>query len=68
MKTRLKLSQITPWEKNPRSISKENFDRLKKSIEEDPAMLEARPLMVNHKGSKYILYGGNMRLKAMLEL
>lgn len=31
-------------------------------------MLEARPLMINQKNGKNILYGGNMRLKAMKEL
>lgn len=68
MKTRIPLKDITPWEKNPRSISPENFAKLKKSIQEDPMMLEARPLMINQKNGKNILYGGNMRLKAMKEL
>jgi len=68
MKTRIKIKDITFWDKNPRSITKENFEKLKTSIQEDPMMLEARPLMINQKDGKNILYGGNMRLKAMQEL
>lgn len=45
---------------NPRTISEEKFRALCKSLEEFPAMLELRPIII--KGN--VVIGGNMRLKA----
>lgn len=50
---------------NPRTIKDEKFKQLKKSISEFPEMLGARPIVVN---SKMEVLGGNMRLRAMLDL
>ena len=54
--------QIDP--KNPRSISKEKYKKLKSSIEAFPQMLEVRPLVV----ADGIVLGGNMRLLVMKDL
>ena len=54
--------QIDP--KNPRSISKEKYKKLKSSIEAFPEMLEVRPLVV----ADGIVLGGNMRLLVMKDL
>lgn len=61
----MKLSTIKPNPKNPRVITGEQFERLKKSIQEFPKMMQLRPMVVNSEG--YIL-GGNMRFKALHEL
>ena len=50
---------------NPRTISKEKFEKLKNNIAKFPKMLELRPIVYNKKN---IVLGGNMRLKAIREL
>jgi ParB-like chromosome segregation protein Spo0J len=50
---------------NPRLVNNAKFEKLKKSIQEFPEMLELRPIVINEDG--YIL-GGNMRYKALVEL
>ena len=57
----MKLSEIRENPKNPRLIKDENFQKLVRSIQEFPEMLEARPIVVNPDN---IVLGGNMRLKA----
>lgn len=60
--------QIEGLPKNPRYISDENFARLKKSIEDDPELLDFRRLGVFPFNGKYVVLDGNMRLKACEEL
>jgi len=63
------LTKLKNNPKNPRVIRDEKFNKLKKSIEEFPDMLEKRPLVVfTDKDGKYVVLGGNMRLKAAKEL
>lgn len=56
--------QIKGLPKNPRAIRKPAFEKLKKSIETFPEMLELRELIVYPFEGKYVTIGGNMRLKA----
>ena len=53
---------------NPRTIRKEKFDKLMKSIRDLPEMTEARDLLVYPHDGKYVVLGGNMRLRAYQEL
>lgn len=60
--------------KNPRWIRDARFESLKKSIEDAPEMLDLREILVypladlpGHE-DKYIVIGGNMRLRACIEL
>jgi hypothetical protein len=63
------LSKLKNNPKNPRVIRDEKFNKLKKSIEDFPDMLEKRPLVVfTDKDGKFVVLGGNMRLKAAKEL
>jgi ParB-like chromosome segregation protein Spo0J len=50
---------------NPRLVNKAKFEKLKKSIQDFPQMLELRPIVINEDG---IILGGNMRYKALVEL
>lgn len=50
---------------NPRFIKDENFNKLKKSLKEFPKMLEYRPIIVDEN---FVVLGGNMRLRAAIEL
>jgi len=59
----LKLINANP--NNPRTIKKNQLEKLKKSISEFPEMLELRPLVVDED---MVVLGGNMRLKALKEL
>jgi ParB-like chromosome segregation protein Spo0J len=66
MKTeKVKIEKIKINKQNPRRIDKTQLDRLKKSIQDFPKMLELRPIVVNNN---YEVLGGNMRLKALKEL
>lgn len=60
--------QIEGVPKNPRQWSKEDVDRLARSIEETPELLEARGCIVYPHDGKYIVLGGNMRLAACKQL
>jgi hypothetical protein len=63
------ISQIKPNPKNPRVIKDANFEKLKRSIQEFPEMLEKRPLVCyTDSDGKLVVLGGNMRLKAAKEL
>lgn len=61
----VEISQIKPNPKNPRVIKDDKFDKLVKSLREFPEMLQKRPLVVfTDVDGKYVVLGGNMRLKA----
>ena len=62
---RVPISSVIPWDENPRGIRSEDFERLKKQI------LEARRLQAARRlpgGGKYVVLGGNMRIRALKEL
>jgi hypothetical protein len=61
---KIKLSEIKSNPNNPRIIKDDKFNKLVKSIQEFPKMLEIRPIVVN---ADMIVLGGNMRLKACKE-
>jgi hypothetical protein len=62
------IEKIKPNPKNPRVIKDEKFKQLVKSIAEFPQMLEKRPLVCfTDTDGKYVVLGGNMRLKAAME-
>ena len=63
------ISDVKPNPKNPRVIKDGKFQKLVKSIQEFPDMLNKRPLIVfTDVDNKYVVLGGNMRLKALNEL
>lgn len=61
----MKLSDITPNERNPRFIKDAKFDKLKKSISELEKMMSLRPIIVDENN---IILGGNMRYRALKAL
>lgn len=63
MKTEtVKLTQIAVNENNPRTISREKFDDLVKSVLILPKMLSLRPIVTD---DAFVVLGGNMRLRAL---
>ncbi len=57
-----KLSELHGWDKNPRGIKKDDFERLKSQIKE---LGLYKPFLITEDGT---VLGGNMRLKACQEL
>jgi ParB-like chromosome segregation protein Spo0J len=65
----VKISEVKPNPKNPRILKDDKFKKLVKSIQEFPDMLNKRPLIVfTDTDGKYIVLGGNQRLRALKEL
>ena len=62
---KVSISSIKENENNPRSINKQKFEKLVKSVKEFPQMLSLRPIVVNKDN---IILGGNMRYKACREV
>ncbi len=60
--------QIDGLPANPRNIQPDKLAKLKRSILDNPEMLQLRGILVYPHGDKYIVIGGNMRLRAMVEL
>lgn len=64
--------QVEGLPKNPRFIRDAKYEKLKKSIVENPEMLSLRELLVfpltDNKATKYVVIGGNMRFRAMQDL
>lgn len=56
------IDTLSNWDKNPRSIAKNDFERLKKQIKE---LGQYKPLLITNEG---VVLGGNMRLRAYKEL
>lgn len=53
---------------NPRLIKDGKFRKLMQSIKDDPEMLSLRELIVYPFKKSFVVIGGNMRLKACIEL
>lgn len=76
METRqMKLAEIQPnrgqiegLPKNPRKWGKDELERLKRSIEDTPELLDARGLIVVEHEGKYVVLSGNMRYAAVKAL
>jgi hypothetical protein len=63
------INKIKPNPRNPRLIKDETFEKLCKSLTDFPEMLEKRPLVCfTDIDGKYVVLGGNMRLKAANEV
>lgn len=65
------VRRLLPWEENPRSITKERFEALKRALSADPSMMRARPIIalagVDFAKDGTVV-GGNMRQRAAREL
>lgn len=64
----LNTGQIKDVPKNPRFIKDERYEALKKSIEDDPEMLQLRELVAYDNNGELVVILGNMRYRAMKEL
>jgi len=60
-KTYAKLEDLFPWDKNPKGITKDQYEKLKVSLRKG----QFEPLLVTYEGE---VIGGNQRLPAMTEI
>lgn len=61
----LSLDALRPTEENPRTITVERFESLKRAIEAEPTMLQARPVVARTDGR---IVAGEMRWRAVCDL
>jgi len=59
------ISQVAPWDKNPRNIKIKDYERLKRQIKE---LGVYKPLVCIEENGRFVTLGGNMRLLALREL
>lgn len=60
--------QVEGLPKNPRFIRDERFKALKKSIADAPEMMSLREIIAYDNDGEYVVIGGNMRYRALLDL
>lgn len=58
------IKKIKPNPDNPRVIKDEAYQKLVKSIQDFPQMLELRPIVIDEAG---VILGGNMRYRACID-
>lgn len=58
------ISELNELEGNPRTIKKDDFERLKKSIQDNQDYFEARPIILSDRTGKLVIIAGNQRYKA----
>ena len=58
------LDKLRHLKRNPRKISKENMEKLVKSIKANPDYFEARPIICSDRTGKPVIIAGNQRLRA----
>lgn len=62
------IKKLTLLERNPRTISKEQFAKLCQSLEDDPHFFHNRPCLVNDVNGVLNVYAGNQRVRAAQKL
>lgn len=58
------VAELKELERNPRQITKSDFEKLKTSIKDNPDYFEARPLILSNRTGELVVLAGNQRLKA----
>lgn len=59
-----KIKDLKLLESNPRKISRDQMDKLVKSITDNPDYFEARPLILSDRTGELVIIAGNQRYKA----
>ncbi len=66
--TMIPIVKLKLLDNNPRTITKEQMQKLCKSIQDDPEFLKCRPVIANNKDGKLVVYAGNQRVRAAKKL
>ncbi len=65
----IKINKLKSNPTNPRVLRDEKFNKLKQSLTDFPDMLNKRPIVaVTDADGKFMVLGGNMRLRACIDL
>jgi ParB-like chromosome segregation protein Spo0J len=59
-----KLTELKKLPNNPRTIKKDDMERLKKSIKDNPDYFEARPIILSNRTGDLVILAGNQRYEA----
>jgi len=59
------IASVLPWDKNPRGIKTKDYERLKKQILK---LGVYKPLLAYEEKGKYVVLGGNMRIRALKDM
>lgn len=62
------LELLTPLDNNPRWIKGEDFERLCASIQNNPELFEAQPIILSDRTGELVIIAGNQRYKAAKEV
>lgn len=62
------LDSLKQLENNPRYIKKEDFERLCASVQNNPELFEAQPIILSNRTGENVIIAGNQRYKAALEV
>lgn len=65
---KVKISKLVLLEKNPRKIDKIQFEKLCKSLQDDPDFIAKRPVLVHNSEGKLRVYACNQRVRAAKKL
>ena len=59
-----KLAELKELPGNPRIIKKDQFEKLKKSLQDNQDYFEARPIILSNRTGELVILAGNQRYKA----
>lgn len=59
-----KLTELKELPGNPRTIKKDQFEKLKQSIKDNADYFEARPIILSDRTGELVILAGNQRYKA----
>ncbi len=62
------VDQLKTLENNPRQITDKRFEKLKKSLKDDPDYFTNRPCLVDDSTGELVIIAGNMRYRAACDL
>ena len=62
------IQNLKPNTKNPRQVKKEDFEKLKKSLQNNPKLFEDRPCIASSRTGENVIIAGNTRYRAAVDL
>lgn len=62
------LEVLTPLGNNPRWIKNDDFERLCASVQNNPELFEAQPIILSDRTGELVIIAGNQRYKAAKEV
>lgn len=67
-RAQVEINKLQLLRSNPRTITKDQMQKLCESMKKDPKFLEKRPVLVNQRNGELQVYAGNQRVQAAKRL